>query len=71
LRFTRRRLARVADPRAAEPLLEILRETRVESAFVELDIVELSPAKALERLAPVLDAPRWQGRLNLLQLPFR
>jgi len=44
------------DPPAAENLLEVLANAGVESGLVELDLVELSPATALEELAPVLDA---------------
>jgi len=43
------------DPRGAETLLEVLRDAGVESALVDLDIVDVSPARALEDLAPVLD----------------
>ncbi|HUO71169.1 MAG TPA: VLRF1 family aeRF1-type release factor [Solirubrobacteraceae bacterium] len=44
------------DPRAAEALVEVLAEAGVESGLVELDIVELSPPRALEQLAPALGA---------------
>ena len=55
------------DPRAAETLLEILTDAGVEARLVELDIVELSPARAVQELAPVLDAAASRRDLALVK----
>jgi Bacterial archaeo-eukaryotic release factor family 10 len=55
------------DPRAAEALVEVLDQADVESGLVELDIVELSPARALEELGPPLDAAANRRDLALVK----
>jgi len=55
------------DPRAAEALLEILGNAGVESGLIERDIAELSPARAMEELTPVLDAGASRCNLALVK----
>jgi len=55
------------DPRAAEILVKVLRAAGVETEFVERDLVELSPARALEDLAPVIDSIMARRNLALVR----
>jgi Bacterial archaeo-eukaryotic release factor family 10 len=55
------------DPRTAEALVAILGDAGVESGLIELDIVGLSPTRAVEELAPVLDAAASRRNLALVK----